>query len=93
MESDDREQRLRSSFGLMMIWTALAIGIIGFLLGALLHTVFAAAGFVLGFTPGESGVATVNIAGHVIVGIMVLIRIVQTYMSPGGLPVEYPSEK
>ena len=93
METDDREQRLRSSFGFMMIWTALTIGVVGFLLGALLHAVVAAAGLVLGFTPGETGIATVNIAGHVIVGIVVLVRIVQTYLAPGGLPDESLSQK
>ena len=82
MKSDDREQRLRSSFGFMMIWTALTIGIVGFLLGIVLHAVTAAASVVFGFAPGESSVAAAEIAGHVIVGIMVLIRIVQTYLRP-----------
>ncbi|MGZ8253213.1 MAG: hypothetical protein ACXWVT_00045 [Burkholderiaceae bacterium] len=85
MRSDDRELRLRSNFGFMMVWTALTIAIIGYLLGILLEAAFGAAGFVFGFASAEWG-QSVQAAGHVLVGMAVVLGIVQSYLAPDGLP-------
>ena len=86
MESDDRELRLRNHFGFMMVWTALTIGILGYALGILLEAGAAAAGLHFGFALGEASQATVEVAGHVIVGVIVVLGLVQTYLAPDGLP-------
>jgi hypothetical protein len=66
-----------------MLWTAVAIGAFGFLLGDLLGAAFTAAGFVYGFSLSESTIAAVRISGHVTVGLIVLIGIVKSYLDPG----------
>jgi hypothetical protein len=82
METDHREQRLRDHFGFMMLWTAVAIGVFGFVLGDLLGAAFTASGFVYGFTLSESTIAAVRISGHATVGLIVLIGIVKAYLDP-----------
>lgn len=93
MESDDRELRLRDNFGFMMVWTALTIGVFGYLLGIVLGTVVAAAGILFGFAPGDSGQLAVQIAGHVLVGFGVVLALVQSYLGPDRLPDAYPGDE
>ena len=80
MESDDREQRLRSNIGFTIVWTAFAIGVFGLLLGDLLVGACTAAGFFYGFSVSESAVASMKIAGPIIVGFFVLLSIVKSYV-------------
>ena len=86
MESDDRELRLRSQFGFMMVWTALTIGVFGYLAGVLLDAMFQAAGPFFGFAHGERSQAVVQISGHVLVGFGVLLTLVQSYLGHDRLP-------
>lgn len=75
--------RLRSNFPVLMIWTALAIGPFGYLLGIVLKAVlFHTAAFLLAGAPSESSGAVAEITAHVLVGIVVLIAIVRAYLAP-----------
>lgn len=86
MGSDDRELRLRANFGFMMVWTALTIGILGYLLGIVLTSVAAAAGPLFGLALGESGRTAFQAAGHILVGMAVAAGLIQSYLAPHALP-------
>lgn len=93
MESDNRELRLRSHFGFMMVWTALTIGLFGYLAGILLDAMCQAAGPWFGFTPGESSLVVVQMAGHILVGIAVLVALIQSYLDPDRFPDAHPADQ
>lgn len=93
MESDGRELRLRSNFGFMMIWTTLTIAVMGYLVGLLLDAMGAAAGLFLGFAPDQSSHGAVQIAGHILVGIAVLVGLIQSYLDHEQLPDAYPGDE
>lgn len=93
MESDGQELRLRSNFGFMMVWTALTIAIMGYVAGLLLDAMCAAAGFFLGVPADPSTRAAVQIAGHVLVGIAVLVGLIQSYLDHDQLPIAYPGDE
>jgi hypothetical protein len=93
MESDGRELRLRSNFGFMMGWTALTIAVMGYLTGLLLDAMFAAAGLLLGFAADHSGRAAVQITGHILVGIAVLVGLIQSYLDQEQRPDAYPGDE
>jgi hypothetical protein len=93
MESDGRELRLRSNFGFMMVWTALTIAILGYLAGLLLDAMCTAAGLFLGFAADQSSRAAVQIAGHILVGIAVLVGLIQSYLDHEQPPDAYPGDE
>lgn len=82
MHVDPREQRLRSAFGFMMVWTAVAVWVLGGLLGRVLAQAYGGAALALGHAPGESSATALNFAGHVVVGAVVIVAIVRAYLAP-----------
>ncbi|MGB2818764.1 MAG: hypothetical protein WBA53_10260 [Burkholderiaceae bacterium] len=93
MKSDDRELRLRSHFGFMMVWTGLTIGIVGHLAGILLGAMVTAAGPLPGFAPGDSSQAVVQIGAHILVGIAVRLALIQSHLGDDRCPDGYPGDE
>ena len=86
MDDDAREERLRGRFGFLLVWTTVTIGVVGFLLGNVLLAVYTGTVFFLGLAPSRVVESALPIAGHLIVGLVVIVGVVQSYWVDGRLP-------
>lgn len=81
MDLDGREVRLRSRFGFMMCWSALAIIGPGSALGVLLEGVVGTAGRSF-WGPGGQVEPVAMVAGHALAGLVVIATILRSYLAP-----------